>query len=585
MPDSPSTAPAPFGSVRERFGGDGAAVGDWQVDQCVSDLAFDGLTVLGELGRGGASVVFLATDRVLERRVAVKVLDLVDLPSFTRPIRIAPVEARMQAVLSWHSNVLSLYRSGWTGEGHPYLVLEHAQLGSLDSIIRSDGPLELHHWFEVASGLASALCAAHVEGIAHCDVKPSNALCAQDGSVRLADFGIARAADIETRTIDDIRGSLMFAPPELLDGARPDERSDVWSLGLTLWFALTGRDPFSSRSLAGHLAQLDVTKPSFVGSQLDTATVELLELTLSIEPELRPRMDELVDILTGDAQDQRAVPSRVPSDAVATALAASTAARRAIFEELIADLSTLSAGAFELSQRMLHHYPRRNAAAYRQVLDVAVESGIISDDEMVTDRQLRNFCIADLFRSMGGADRFAFDGDCGEFDPVRVPGEVREAARVISIALEWAVNIAPQVRIGLVDLKDEMARLALSRLSNKQMLDDFAGDPRSLDVFDAETVMLMLATARNYFNVLITGREDWLVRFLEKHSDVRSVFMCTAPSMLLGALATDVEQLAAARERGWGVELAAGVTRLSAPEQAAIRGRYEEELRALGVEI
>jgi hypothetical protein len=95
----------------------------------------------------------------------------------------------------------------------------------------------------------------------------------------------------------------------------------------------------------------------------------------------------------------------------------------------------------------------------------------------------------------------------------------------------------------------------------------------------------MLATARNYFNVLITGREDWLVRFLTRHSDVRSVFMCTAPSMMLGALSADSEQLTSAKERGWGVELAAGITRLSAPEQAAIRSRYRVELRALGVEV
>ncbi len=562
-------------------------MGDWQVDQCVSDLSFDGLTVLGELGRGGASVVFLATDRVLERRVAVKVLNLVDLPSLTRPIRVAPVEARMQAALSWHSNVLSLYRSGWTGEGHPYLVLEYAQLGSLDSLVRSEGPLALRQWQSVAGGLASALASAHAEGIAHCDVKPSNALCSSDGSIRLADFGIARAPDIETRTIDSIRGSLMFAPPELLDGAKPDARGDVWSLGLTLWFALTGRDPFTSRggSLAGHLAQLNVLKPSFVGSQIDSDAMEVLELALSIEPDLRPSMADLVDLLTREPSNKYSAPSPVASDAVATALASSTAARRSIFDDLIADLSTPTLGAFELSQRMLHHYPKLNAAAYRQVIDVAVESAIIPEDEVVTDRQLRNFCIADLFRSMGGAERFAFDGDLGAFDPVRVPGEVREAARIISVALEWAVDVAPQVRIGLVDLKEEVSLLALSRLSNKDVLDQFADDPRSLDVFDAATVMLMLATARNYFNVLITGREDWLVRFLIRHSDVRSVFMCTAPSMMLGALAADSEQLESAKDRGWGVELAAGITRLSAPEQAAIRSRYRVELRALGVEV
>ncbi len=562
-------------------------MGDWQVDQSVSDLAFDGLTVVDELGRGGSSVVFLAADRVLERRVAVKVLNLVDLPSLTRPIRVAPIEARLQATLSWHSHVLSLYRSGWTGEGHPFLVLEFAELGSLDSIVRSGGPLDLSAWLGVARGLASALASAHDEGIAHCDVKPSNALCARDGSIRLADFGIARAAEIETRTIDDVRGSLMFAPPELFEGAKPDARADVWSLGLTLWFALTGRDPFAERSgsLAGHLSQLHVIKPSFVGSQLDAEATELLELTLSIEPDLRPSMTELYDVLTRERPESFATASPVPSDAVATALASSTAARRAIFEELIDDLSTPSVGAYELSQRMLHHFPKLNAAAYRQVIDVALEAAVIPEDEHVTDRQLRNFCIADLFRSMGGAERFAFDGEMGTFDPVRVPGEVREAARIISIAMEWAVNVAPQVRIGLAPLKEEMARLALSRLSNKDVLDQFAADPRSLDVFDAATVMLMLATARNYFNVLITGREEWLVRFLARHSDVRSVFMCTAPSMLLGALAADPEQLAVAKECGWGVELAAGITRLSAPEQAAIRGRYESGLRALGVEI
>ncbi|MFV0318432.1 MAG: serine/threonine-protein kinase, partial [Microthrixaceae bacterium] len=193
------------------------------------------------IGEGSSGVVYRAVQASLDRTVAVKVFRQVVIGDSDRVLS----EARAHARLSWHSNIASLYGQGVTEDGFPYLVMEYAGGGSLRDRVAVDGPMPPREWRAVAGQLSSALAAAHRAGVVHRDVKPSNVLFAADGSVRLADFGIARAVGVATGTIDSIEGSLGYVAPEILDGERPSAAGDVYSMALTLGYGLTGRPPIA----------------------------------------------------------------------------------------------------------------------------------------------------------------------------------------------------------------------------------------------------------------------------------------------------------------------------------------------------
>lgn len=172
------------------------------------------------------------------RTVAVKVLSGV-LGGETEE---ALDEARVQASVGWHANVLSVYGYGFTVDGWPYLVLEHAEGGSLRTRVQDRGPMSCSEVLRATAELAEALSVAHAAGVLHCDVKPSNVLFAADGSVRLADFGTALSA--ASQTLEFVEGSLVFAPPELLEGKRPTTANDVYGVAVSAHYALSGELPF-----------------------------------------------------------------------------------------------------------------------------------------------------------------------------------------------------------------------------------------------------------------------------------------------------------------------------------------------------
>lgn len=199
---------------------------------------------------GGMATVWRATDDVLQRTVAVKVLHphlAADEAFLTRFRREARAAARLV-----HPNIVSIYDTGGgvgsDGLTHHFIVMEFCARGTLQETLAAEGPLPPQRTCEIGVAVAGPLAHAHRVGIVHRDVKPANVLLTEDGTLKVADFGIAKAAfqagDI-TQT-GTIIGTLGYLSPEQLRGDEPNPRSDLYSLGIVLYEALTGRVPLAA---------------------------------------------------------------------------------------------------------------------------------------------------------------------------------------------------------------------------------------------------------------------------------------------------------------------------------------------------
>ncbi len=199
------------------------------------DLGIEGMEIVAHLGGGGQADVYWAHDLAHQRAVAIKVFKPdSDFSQFDR-------ERKAIGHLSRQANVVYLYSSGHTSDGAPYLVTEYADGGSL-----LDAHPDWDEGIQYIIEIATALAAAHDKDIVHRDLKPHNVLLfsGSDGShvAKLADFGIAAVPGATTTT--NLRGSTAYAPPELLaQGKKTDERGDIYSLGCTAYFVLTGEHP------------------------------------------------------------------------------------------------------------------------------------------------------------------------------------------------------------------------------------------------------------------------------------------------------------------------------------------------------
>jgi eukaryotic-like serine/threonine-protein kinase len=198
------------------------------------------------LGTGGMAEVYEGRDRLLARRVAIKVLlgELGQDPSFLARFK---REAQAAASLS-HPNVVAVYDTGVQDSTH-FIVMEYVEGRTLRDLLRIGGPPPPERAALIAADVCNALAAAHARGLIHRDVKPANVMLTPDGTVKVMDFGIARATSSDTITqTHAVIGTAQYISPEQVEGREVDARSDLYSLGCLLYEMLTGRVPFAGES-------------------------------------------------------------------------------------------------------------------------------------------------------------------------------------------------------------------------------------------------------------------------------------------------------------------------------------------------
>ena len=248
-----------------------------------------------EIGSGGMSRVFLGRDEILDRPVAVKILKTeyggTDIGArFQR-------EGRTAAKLS-HPNIVQVYDAGegeFEGEAAPYIVMEYVTGGDLKALIDELGTLSGGRLSAVGAEVAAGLAHAHERGVIHRDIKPHNVLLEEGGRARLTDFGIARALDASqaTRT-GSYLGTALYSPPEQLRGGEVTPKSDVYSLGATLYQAATGEPPFAGTpiEIASQHVHKEPTPPREVNPSVSGAMEDLILACMSKDPDARPTADE-----------------------------------------------------------------------------------------------------------------------------------------------------------------------------------------------------------------------------------------------------------------------------------------------------
>ena len=198
--------------------------------------------LLEKIGDGGMAVVYKGKDKLLNRFIAVKILR----PEFTKDATFVENfkrESQAAAGLS-HPNIVGVYDVGREGNIN-YIVMELIEGDTLNKIIEKEAPMDYRKVIDISKQVASALRIAHKNKIIHRDVKPHNIMVTNDGVVKLADFGIARAVnDATLSTGSKIVGSVHYFSPEQARGNYVDERSDIYSLGIVMYEMLTGKVPF-----------------------------------------------------------------------------------------------------------------------------------------------------------------------------------------------------------------------------------------------------------------------------------------------------------------------------------------------------
>ena len=245
--------------------------------------------VRSRIARGGMATVYLATDLRLERRVAIKVMHghLADDSQYrARFIQ----EARSAARLA-HPNVVNVYDQGQDGDT-AYLVMEYLPGITLRDLLQEHRVLTTVQALDIMEAILSGLEAAHKSGIVHRDLKPENVLLADDGRIKIGDFGLARAASANTATGNALLGTIAYLSPELVTRGIADTRSDIYAVGIMLYEMLAGEQPFKGEQafqIAHQHANDTVPTPSSKNPRVPAELDELVLWATARDPDQRPR--------------------------------------------------------------------------------------------------------------------------------------------------------------------------------------------------------------------------------------------------------------------------------------------------------
>ncbi|CAN5255651.1 N/A [soil metagenome] len=270
----------------------------------------------GRLAEGGMSTVYAGTDLRLDRTVAIKVMapGLAQSPAFVERFT---REARSVARLT-HTNIVSVLDQG-TDQGHAFLVMELVRGHTLRDLLDDRGRLTPAEAVAVLEPVLAGLTTAHRSGLIHRDIKPENVLLSDQGVVKVADFGLARAlAATNTSTGDVLIGTVAYLSPEQIESGTASARSDVYAAGILLYEMLTGAPPYSGEtaiSVAYRHVHSDVPAPSRaapgIPPQLDDLTIDATRREASARPvDAGAFLAELYDVRTDLGLERVSVPVR-----------------------------------------------------------------------------------------------------------------------------------------------------------------------------------------------------------------------------------------------------------------------------------
>jgi serine/threonine protein kinase len=237
-----------------------------------------------KIGEGGLSRVFRAVDQTLDRLVALKILN----PDFSKDEERAfefEKEAKITASIS-HPNVVKVFSAG-SDQDHYFMAMELVGGGSLDEMIHLEGKLSEKKVLNLGSELVQGMNAAHAAGLIHRDIKPGNILFSEEGTSKIVDFGLARSELSKGSETGQMWATPYYVPPEKLYGSKEDFRSDVYSLGATLFHALAGEPPCSSDTPS--IEELKLLKQRKVSLEMSAphvsvSTCELIDRMMERDP-------------------------------------------------------------------------------------------------------------------------------------------------------------------------------------------------------------------------------------------------------------------------------------------------------------
>ncbi|MCH2061680.1 MAG: serine/threonine protein kinase [Verrucomicrobiales bacterium] len=252
-----------------------------------------------KIGIGGMSRVFRAIDQTLDRQVALKILNA----NFSKDAKRAKEferEAKITAVIS-HPNVVKVYSAG-RDQDHYFIAMELVGGGSLDERIQAEGRLPESRVLEIALEITQGLSAAHEAGMIHRDIKPGNILLSEDETSKIVDFGLARILEGVDRDEGEIWATPYYVPPEKLHLQEEDFRSDIYSLGATLFHALAGQPPYSADTAS--IDELKAIKDKAISLEMfspdvSVTTCGLIDRMMEREPDDRySSYEELIEHLS-----------------------------------------------------------------------------------------------------------------------------------------------------------------------------------------------------------------------------------------------------------------------------------------------
>jgi serine/threonine protein kinase/Tfp pilus assembly protein PilF len=288
-----------------------------------------------ELGCGAMGVTYRATDKVLHRTVALKVIETPAAAGDSQAVRERFLrEARAAAALR-HPNVAGIFQFGASPEiDRCYYAMELVEGETLEALVRREGPLKAEQALEIAIQVTRALVAAAAQGLIHRDLKPGNIMITRADAetvkleVKVIDFGLAKVTNAVGEadlTHGGFVGTPSFASPEQFGGAPADARSDIYSLGVTLWYSLTGQVPYPGKTIEEiRSSQTQVALPvgQLVAKRLPAPVIKLLRRALATDPAERPQSARslLADLERGRSAMEVAPRRRQRWQAVALAL-------------------------------------------------------------------------------------------------------------------------------------------------------------------------------------------------------------------------------------------------------------------------